>query len=151
MPPTKIYDYLVIGGGSGGLASARRAASYGAKVAIIERKELGGTCVNVGCVPKKVMLNAANVNQTLKEAGDYCFHIKDIKDVKFDWSAFKIKRDAYIHRLHGIYDKNLKKDNIDLIKGFASFIDKDTVKVKTDKEELVFSAKNILIAVGTYL
>src|SRR3954465_13844073 len=69
------FDYLVIGGGSGGLASARRAAEYGAKVALVEASELGGTCVNVGCVPKKVMWNAAEIADALHSAAGYGFDL----------------------------------------------------------------------------
>ena len=80
----KHFDYLVIGGGSGGIASARRAASYGAKVALIEGGAIGGTCVNVGCVPKKVMWNAAHMAEAVGDAPDYGF---DIKSKGFNWKA----------------------------------------------------------------
>jgi glutathione reductase (NADPH) len=87
------FDLISIGGGSGGLACAQRAAEYGAKVAVIESNRLGGTCVNVGCVPKKVMWNAAGVAMSLADASDYGF---DVRAGANDWSALKQKRDSYV-------------------------------------------------------
>ena len=98
----KHFDYLVIGAGSGGMASARRAAAYGAKVGVVEKSALGGTCVNVGCVPKKVMWNVATVNEIIHDAGKFAF---DVESVKFDWKKMKGMRDAYITRLNGIYGR----------------------------------------------
>lgn len=97
------YDYLVIGGGSGGMASARRAASYsGTKVAVVEQARLGGTCVNVGCVPKKIMYLAANMAHTLEhEAAYYGFESEG--NTKFHWGQLQQRRDAYVERLNGIY------------------------------------------------
>ncbi|KXN74018.1 glutathione reductase [Conidiobolus coronatus NRRL 28638] len=146
-PIKKIFDYVVIGAGSGGLASARRAASYGAKVAIIEAGPLGGTCVNVGCVPKKVMLNAASIRETLGEAEEYCFDVKKDNIAAFDWNKFKGKRDAYIKRLNGIYQNNLDKDNVEVYRGFASFVDANTVHVKGETEYHL-EGQRILVAVG---
>ncbi|KAI9229316.1 MAG: hypothetical protein DHS80DRAFT_14192 [Piptocephalis tieghemiana] len=142
-----IYDYLVIGGGSGGLASARRAASYGVKVGIIESSgRLGGTCVNVGCVPKKVMWNTAFVRETLHDAPEYGYDLgtKDGGPPKLNWELIKEKRDAYVHRLNGIYARNLDKDSVEYITGRASLLRPGVVKVG-DQE---LRAKNILIAVG---
>ncbi|KAI8881753.1 hypothetical protein K501DRAFT_222424 [Backusella circina FSU 941] len=144
-----IYDYLVIGGGSGGLASARRASGiHGAKVALIEAQHrLGGTCVNVGCVPKKVMWNAASVAEALRDAKQYGFG--DHEPVKFNWELMKEKRDAYVKRLNGIYERNLGNDKVDHIQGFASFVNANTVRVqKSESESIEIQAKNILIATG---
>ncbi|KAF9353020.1 Glutathione reductase [Mortierella sp. AD094] len=145
MPPTgKIYDYLVIGGGSGGLASARRAASYGAKVGLIEGSgRLGGTCVNVGCVPKKVMWNTASIAEAIRDAEEYGF--PEAGPAKFDWFTLKNKRDAYIKRLNGIYERNLEKDSVEYITGMASFVSKNSVTLGNGDE---IHAKKILIAVG---
>ncbi|GJJ70699.1 glutathione reductase (NADPH) [Entomortierella parvispora] len=145
MPPTgKIYDYLVIGGGSGGLASARRAASYGAKVGLIEGSgRLGGTCVNVGCVPKKVMWNTASIAEAIHDAKEYGF--PDVAPSTFDWNTLKHKRDAYIKRLNGIYERNLEKDSVEYITGMASFVSKNSVTLGNGEE---IHAKKILIAVG---
>ena len=121
------FDYLVLGGGSGGVASARKAASFGAKVGIIEHQRLGGTCVNVGCVPKKVMYNASTLRESLIQAIDYNVGIETTqlrKDNnghmnvgKPNWNAIKIKRDAYVKRLNGIYEKNLDNEHVEYIKG----------------------------------
>ncbi|GMR20106.1 MAG: glutathione-disulfide reductase [Gammaproteobacteria bacterium] len=135
------YDYLVIGGGSGGIASAKRAASYGARVGLIEAGAIGGTCVNVGCVPKKVMWNAAGVAETLHDAADYGFDI-DIKG--FRWQHIKSARDAYIKRLNSIYHKGLETAGVDEIHGFAQCKDATTVVVG-DQE---YMADHIMIAVG---
>ena len=139
--PDNHFDYLVIGGGSGGVASARRAAGYGVKVGLIESARLGGTCVNVGCVPKKVMFNAATVAEVLHDAEHFGF---EVKDVKFNWKKLKDSRDAYVKRLNGIYSKLLANSNVTVISGTAAFTSSKTVKVN-DKE---YSAKNILVAVG---
>ena len=98
------FDLVVIGGGSGGLAGAQRAAEYGARVALIESGRLGGTCVNVGCVPKKIMWNAAEVGGALHDAADYGF---SAPEPGHDWAALKNRRDAYVHRLNGVYAMNL--------------------------------------------
>lgn len=137
------YEYLVIGGGSGGVASARRAAGYGAKVAVIEKTALGGTCVNVGCVPKKVMFNAATVSEMIHESKQFGFHI-DEKAVHFNWSELKVARDNYVARLNGIYSRMLGNNKIDVINGYASFEGNNKVKVG----EQIYTADNILIAVG---
>lgn len=140
----KAFDYLVIGGGSGGMASARRAAEYGAKVALIEKGVIGGTCVNVGCVPKKVMWAAASHMENLHDMNEYGMPINSVP--KFEWNAFKQKRDAYIKRLNGIYDRNINKAGIEFIQGEARFA--GPKKVVVDGVE--YTGKHILIATGTY-
>jgi len=147
-PIHKECDYLVIGGGSGGLASGRRAsAMYGAKVIAIESKRLGGTCVNVGCVPKKVTWNAASIRETLRDAKSYGFNFEEV--TPFDWTIFKQKRDAYVKRLNGIYARNLDNDKVEYIHGHAIIKSKDEVEVTLDdgsKQSIGF--KKLLIAVG---
>ena len=135
------YDYLVIGGGSGGMASARRAATHGVKVGIIERQALGGTCVNVGCVPKKVMYNTATVNEIIHDAKQFGF---DIKDYNFNWNAIKQARDKYIVRLNGIYERNLANSDVDYITGYGTFSGNNAV----DVDGKTYTADHILIAVG---
>jgi glutathione reductase (NADPH) len=140
------YDYLVIGAGSGGISSAKRAASYGKKVAIIERAKYGGTCVNVGCVPKKTMFNAAHLAHAMEhDASHYCF---GKPSVKFDYPAFKKKRDAYILRLNGIYARGLQNAKIGEITGDASFVDAHTIAVAHNGTTTNVTADKILIAVG---
>ncbi|SMR60783.1 unnamed protein product [Zymoseptoria tritici ST99CH_1E4] len=149
-PIQKECDYLVIGGGSGGLASARRASGmYGQKTIAVENKRLGGTCVNVGCVPKKVTWNAASIRETIHEAKNYGFTVEETKP--FDWNYFKNKRDAYVKRLNGIYEKNLKNDKVEYLHGTATFKDPHVVTVTLDdKTEIDIKAKKILVAVGGY-
>jgi glutathione reductase (NADPH) len=147
MAPTKECDYLVIGIGSGGIASARRAAKHGAKVIAVEAKRYGGTCVNVGCVPKKVTWNAAALAEGIKDAKAYGF--SGIDNPTFDWPYFKKKRDAYIKRLNGIYENNLNKDEIEHIKGRAKFVAKDEVEIALEGGgSQKVKAKHILIATG---
>lgn len=139
---TTHFDYLCIGGGSGGIASANRAAMYGAKVALIEAKDLGGTCVNVGCVPKKVMWHGAQVAEALHlYAKDYGFDV-DVKGL--DWSTLIKNRQAYIGRIHQSYDRVLGNNKVNVIRGFARFVDEKTVEVNGKQ----YTADHILIAVG---
>ncbi|KAK0100556.1 Glutathione reductase [Cadophora gregata] len=147
-PITKECDYLVIGGGSGGLASARRASGYyGAKTIAIEAKRLGGTCVNVGCVPKKVTFNAAMLAEAIHDSKAYGFSVN--QTAPFDWPSFKKKRDAYILRLNGIYEKNLGNDKVEYIHGRASLTGKNEAEVTLDDgTKQTIRAKKILLAVG---
>ncbi|CAI8021486.1 Glutathione reductase, mitochondrial, partial [Geodia barretti] len=138
----KGLDYLVIGGGSGGLGSARRAALLGAKVAIVEHGRLGGTCVNVGCVPKKVMFYTSSHMEYIHDHADYGF---TVSDAKFNWGTIKKARDDYVKRLNDIYFANLQKDAVEYIKGHATFTGPHEVKVG-DK---TYTAEHILIATGT--
>lgn len=142
---TTHYDYLVIGAGSGGMASARRAADlHGKKVGIIERGPLGGTCVNVGCVPKKIMWTASELGQSINLARDYGY-IK-VKKGEYDWSHLKSSRDSYLLRLNGIYQRNLEHSNVDIHYGSGRFIDAATVQVN----DRLLTADHILIATGGY-
>ncbi len=139
---TKHYDFLAIGGGSGGIASVNRASQYGQKCALIEAKALGGTCVNVGCVPKKVMWYGAQMAEALHDyAPAYGF---DVKIEKFDFARLVAHRQAYIERIHQSYERVLSKNNVDVIQGFAKFIDAHTVEVNGEK----ITADKILISVG---
>jgi len=139
---TRHYDYIAIGGGSGGIASINRAAMYGQKCALIEAKELGGTCVNVGCVPKKVMWHAAQIAEAIHLYGpDYGF---DTTVNNFDWSKLVASRSAYIDRIHASYETGLSKNRVDVIRGFARFVDAHTVEVNGE----TITADHILIATG---
>lgn len=137
----KHYNYLAIGGGSGGIASANRASMYGQKCAIIEAKALGGTCVNVGCVPKKAMWYAGQIADAFRYAPDYGF---DAEVKALDWKTLCESRDAYIGRIHQSYDRVLGNNNVDVINGFATFIDKNTVEVNGER----ITADHITIATG---
>jgi len=142
------FDFIVIGGGSGGIATAKRAASlYGKKVALIERARWGGTCVNVGCVPKKLMWVAATMAETMKhDVSQYCF---ERPHVNFDMTAFKKKRDAYIVKLNNIYEGGLESAGITKIIGDASFASAHTIQVTAEDGSIsTVSAEHVLIATG---
>src|SRR5882757_1001931 len=136
------FDFVVIGAGSGGLAASQRAAEYGARVAIIEPAPLGGTCVNLGCVPKKIMWNAADIADGLEDAADYGFRLGP--EEPHDWALLKTKRDAYLARLNSIYESNLTKRHIEIVRGYGSFVDAHTVEVGGRK----LTSPHILIATG---
>uniref|UniRef100_A5WH03 Glutathione reductase n=1 Tax=Psychrobacter sp. (strain PRwf-1) TaxID=349106 RepID=A5WH03_PSYWF len=136
------YDYIAIGGGSGGIASINRAAMYGKKCAIIEANHLGGTCVNLGCVPKKVMWYGAQVAEAMhKYAPDYGF---DVEVKGFDFNKLVETRQKYIANIHRSYENNLAKNNVEVINGFAKFVDSKTVEVNGEH----ITADHILIATG---
>ena len=138
---TERFDLLVIGGGSGGLAHAQRAAEYGANAAVVEHGPLGGTCVNVGCVPKKIMWYTAQHAHQFHHAADYGFEVT-VRD--HDWGALKVRRDAYIKRLNEIYARNMDKHKVTHINGSARFIDANTVAVNGQEH----SAERLVIASG---
>ena len=146
---SKHYDLISIGAGSGGLSIAERAASYGAKVAVIENKELGGTCVNVGCVPKKVMWYAAGLAHGLQDAQDYGFNINlEGEGGKLNWEKLVAKRDNFIGGILDWYDGYLGDAGVDVINGAAKFIDNKTIEVDGDNGTETYTADNIVIATG---
>ncbi len=141
------FDLIAIGGGSGGIAVARRATEYGAKCAVIEASHLGGTCVNVGCVPKKVMWYAAQLNHALHDAPDYGFDAALTTIAPrghLDWQQLKTKRDAYVERLNKIYARNLENSGVTVVKGRAAFTSENSVTVAGE----TYSANHIVIACG---
>lgn len=140
---TKQFDLIVIGGGSGGLAHAQRAAEYGVKAAVVESGPLGGTCVNVGCVPKKIMWYTAHHAHQLHLARDFGF---DVSVNGHSWSDLKQNRDSYIRRLNSIYANNLQKRDVTWLKGHAGFIDEHTIDVAGQS----FTADRFVIATGGY-
>lgn len=135
------YDLIAIGGGSGGLSVAERAARYGKKCAVVEKGRLGGTCVNVGCVPKKVMWLGASIAHVLENAAGYGF---TIGDVRFDWETLKRARDAYVQGINDWYHTYLADSNIDEIAGTARFVDAHTLEVEGRR----YTADCIVIAPG---
>ena len=138
------YDIIAIGGGSGGSATMNRAAMYGAKAAVIEGNIIGGTCVNVGCVPKKVMWYGAQVSETLKNyAADYGY---TIGETSFDFKTLRKNREAYIERSRQAFSNNFNRNGVDYIEGYARFVDKNTVEVNGEH----IRAKHIVIATGSY-
>lgn len=136
------YDIIAIGGGSGGIATMNRAGEHGAKAAVIEEKKLGGTCVNVGCVPKKIMWYGAQIAESFHHYGpDYGF---TSSDVQFDFAKLRQNREAYIDRARSSYDGSFKRNGVDLIEGRAHFVDSHTVSVNGE----LIRAKHIVIATG---
>lgn len=135
------FDFIVIGGGSGGVATARRAAQYGAKVLLVEEGRLGGTCVNVGCVPKKVMWHAAQLMHGFADAGDYGF---TVDKPTHDWGKLAHRRENFIRRLNGIYGRNLEKAGVQVVSGQAAMLDNKQVQVNGE----IYQAPHILIATG---
>lgn len=135
------YDFLVLGGGSGGLAAARRASKCGARVALVEAADLGGTCVNRGCVPKKMLWNAAQVAEAQRDAQSYGFAV--VEPI-FDWARFKQGRDASIGRLRAIYEKNLGNDRVELVRGYGQLVGPNRLQVG----EQALSAEHLLVATG---
>lgn len=143
MAPTPKYDYdlIVIGCGSGGMGVSRRAAKYGKKVAVIEASpRLGGTCVNVGCVPKKIMWHAADMSEKIREAKHYGFNVDEKTVGTIDWPLLKKKRDAYIKRLNGIYERNLEKDSVEYHWGRAKFVGPHELEIVPEAEGTLVSS-----------
>ena len=135
------FDLIIIGGGSGGIATAVRASSHGATCAVVENSHLGGTCVNLGCVPKKVMWNASSIAEHIEKASFYGI---DVNVKAFDWGKLVANREAYINRLRGLYSKRLKDLNITHLQGFGSFQDNHTILVNNQ----AYTADHIVIATG---
>lgn len=138
----KQYDYIVIGAGSGGIASANRAAMHGAKVVLFEAKDIGGTCVNLGCVPKKVMWYGAQVAEAINHyASDYGFNVTTNN---FDFGTLKANRQAYIDRIHASYGRGFDNNGVELVQAYAKFVDAHTVEANSER----YTAPHILIATG---
>lgn len=135
------YDYFVIGAGSGGVRSSRIAASHGAKVGIAEAASLGGTCVNVGCVPKKLLAYASDFGPTFADARGFGW---SVDKATFNWNTLIENKDKEISRLNNIYETILKNAGVDLIRGYAKFIDAHTL----DIDGKTISAEKIMIATG---
>ncbi len=135
------YDLFVIGAGSGGVRASRMAAGMGKKVAVAEDLHLGGTCVNVGCVPKKLFVYASHFSEEFHDAKGFGW---DVGASQFDWPTLIKNKNAEIERLNGIYDRLLKNAGVDLVEGRAVLVDANTVEVAGKK----YTAEKILVAVG---
>ncbi|GBR54388.1 glutathione reductase [Neokomagataea thailandica NBRC 106555] len=145
------YDLFVIGGGSGGVRCARIAAQNGARVGIVERRHWGGTCVNIGCVPKKLMVYAAEYGRSVDDARKYGW---DASVHGHDWASFIASKDKEISRLNGIYVSLLEKAGVDLFTGEARFIDSETIEIgpsplEPNAKPQKIRAKNIVVATGS--
>ncbi|OQK18150.1 glutathione reductase [Methyloprofundus sedimenti] len=135
------YDLFVIGAGSGGVRAARTVADLGAKVAIAEHQYLGGTCVNVGCVPKKLFVYASHFHEDFQAAKGFGWNVQQ---AQFNWTRLMAQKNQEIQRLQGIYGNLLDNSGVTLIEGQASLIDAHTLKVGDQQ----FSSQRILIATG---
>tara|TARA_R110002050_G_scaffold269917_2_gene412709 strand:+ start:253538 stop:254893 length:1356 start_codon:yes stop_codon:yes gene_type:complete len=135
------YDLFVIGAGSGGVRASRMASSFGAKVAVCEDRYMGGTCVNVGCVPKKLYVYASEYSRHFKESQGFGWNTGEIP---FDWATLRDNKTEEISRLNGIYDGILDRANVEVIKGRGRIVDQHTVEVDGKK----YTTERILLAVG---
>jgi glutathione reductase (NADPH) len=138
-------DLLVIGGGSGGVRAARMAAQRGARVMLAERRGLGGTCVNVGCIPKKLYSYAAQFADDFRDAAAFGW---DLEPARFDWQRLKKNRAQEITRLNGVYEHLLRTAGVELLRGWATLVDAQTVQVAMTEGSRRFTARHILIAAG---
>ena len=140
----KEFDIISIGGGSGGIATMNRAGEHGARAAVIEEKQLGGTCVNKGCVPKKIMWYGAQIAEAIRDYGpDYGF---TSEQTNFDFATLRKNREAYIDRARSSYDGSFKRNGVEYIQGRARFVDAHTVEVNGE----TIKAKHIVIATGAH-
>lgn len=146
------FDLVVIGAGSGGVRSARIAAAEGKKVAIIENRYLGGTCVNVGCVPKKMFVYASEYREKMEEAKGFGIN-GEVSS--FDWSRLRDNKTKEITRLNGIYQNLLTAPGATIFNGCGSLVDANTVRIQLNDNSLTdseidISAQTILIATGSW-
>ena len=135
------FDLFVIGAGSGGVRAARFAAGFGAKVAVAESRYLGGTCVNVGCVPKKLLVYGAHFADDFEQASGFGW---SLGEANFDWPTLIANKDREIHRLNGIYRNLLVNSGVTLMEGHAKLTGPNEVEVNGQR----YTAKHILIATG---
>lgn len=135
------FDLFVIGAGSGGVRAARFAAGYGARVAVAESRYLGGTCVNVGCVPKKLLVYGAHFAEDFEQAQGFGW---SLGEARFDWATLIANKNREIERLNGIYRNLLVNSGVTLLEGHARLLDEHSVELGGQR----YSAKHILIATG---
>ncbi|MGO1501692.1 MAG: glutathione-disulfide reductase [Marinobacter sp.] len=145
MSDSQDYDLIVIGAGSGGVRLARMSAGRGARVAVVESRYLGGTCVNVGCVPKKLLVYGAHVSDELEDAAGYGWNVP-MDGVSFDWPTLVANKNTEIERLNGIYGRLLENAGVTVIEGTASIKDPNTIVVG-DKE---YTTAHITVATGSW-
>jgi glutathione reductase (NADPH) len=143
--PDFTYDLFVIGGGSGGVRAARMAAQRGARVAVAEAAALGGTCVNVGCIPKKLYSLAAHYHAGFEEAAGFGW---DVAPARLDWDRLKANRAAEITRLNGVYRQLLTGAGVEILAGWARLQDGHTVQVQAAGSAQCYTARHVLVATG---
>jgi glutathione reductase (NADPH) len=137
------FDLITLGAGSGGVAASRRAASHGAKVAIVEAGRLGGTCVLRGCVPKKLLMYAAQYGDALAESAGYGWQLAS-DDIAFDMARWQAAKSAETSRLEGVYRTMLAQSGVEIVEGYGRFVDAHTIAVGSRQ----LTARHILIATG---
>jgi glutathione reductase (NADPH) len=137
------YDVIAIGAGSGGLSVVERAAEYGKKCAVVEAKKLGGTCVNIGCVPKKVMWFGAQIAEAIRDASSFGF---DVEQKGFDWGKLVKNREQFINNITTWYEGYMGDKGVDILQGWGSFVDQHTVSV----DGKTYTAETIVIAPGGF-
>ena len=135
------FDLFVIGAGSGGVRASRMAAGYGARVAVAEASDLGGTCVNLGCVPKKLMVYASSFSAAAADAEGFGW---TVPTPTFDWATLIANKDREIGRLNGIYQGLLEGAGVRIIKGRARLLDRNTIEVNGER----FTSERVLVATG---
>jgi glutathione reductase (NADPH) len=136
------FDLFTIGAGSGGVRASRMAAGYGARVAVAEEQRLGGTCVNVGCIPKKLLVYASHYSEDFRQASGYGW---TVGNPSFSWQTLIANKDAEILRLNGIYQSILETAGVEILHGHATLVDAHTVAVDGKS----YTAENILLATGS--
>jgi len=139
----KTYDVVIIGAGPGGYVAAIRAGQKGAKVALVEKEDIGGVCLNYGCIPTKALLKSAQTYKEALEAKEFGVLI-DKENIRIDWSQMVKRKDRIVKRLTGGVKLLLKNNNVDVYQGYGDVVDKNTVKVNDE----TLSAKNIILATG---
>jgi glutathione reductase (NADPH) len=137
------FDLYTIGGGSGGVRASRVSAGYGARVAIAESGRFGGTCVNVGCIPKKLFAYAAHFREDFENAAGFGW---TVGEPRFDWATLLANKDREIARLNGVYERVLSLAGVQIMRGRATVLDPHTVEINGRR----FSAKHILVATGSW-
>src|SRR4051812_4241878 len=137
------YDLFTIGGGSGGVRASRVSASYGARVAIAESGRFGGTCVNVGCIPKKLFSYAAHFREDFEIAAGFGW---TVGEPRFDWSTLLANKDREIARLNAVYERVLTLAKVEIIRGRATVLGPHEIEINGKKR----SAKHILVATGSW-
>src|SRR6516162_6499283 len=143
MPQTYDFDLFTIGAGSGGVRASRIAAGYGAKVGVAEERYLGGTCVNVGCIPKKLLVYASDFGEAFEDAAGFGW---GNLSSSFDWRTLVANKDREIARLNAVYERLLNSAGAKLIRQRAQLLDPHTVAVNGNR----FTARYILIATGSW-
>lgn len=136
------YDLFTIGAGSGGVRASRVSAQLGARVAVAEEARLGGTCVNVGCIPKKLMVLASHYREDFEDAAAYGW---TVGERRFDWATFLANKDREIERLNGVYRRILEQNKVEILTGRATVLDPHTIQIGDRR----VTAANILVATGS--